>query len=148
MQPSVDDISFSPHFFALLKKDMLVFGHEGLPEKLHLTIVGPANSQDVNLHLTKENGAKNKSRITIGKADKVILQHTTQAIAIDWLYDQLDPVRLRPRPKRKRLGYRDRAYYIRLDNLDSNRSFVMFRFEKYRQSNPDYSGAQLCKGCV
>ena len=127
MQSSISQISLSPYFFAQVKPNMVVLGFAGLPNKLHLTIAKSGTTSDVNLHITNENGAAQKPCIRVAIADTRKLEQAAQANALEWLFNLLEPIRLRPRPKRNRLGYRDRAYYIRLDDFAENPTFEVAR---------------------
>lgn len=132
MQSDIDYISFSPHFFIQLKKERVVIGHADLPDKLHLTLAGLSNSPDVNIHITNENGAGLKPRVTIAVADKKLIEQKAEAAVAQCLNEMLEPVRLRHRPRRNRLGYQDRAYWLRLDDLETNESFVPIKKELTR----------------
>ncbi len=77
----INHISINDYFWIRFVPQMVNFGFQGLPEKVHYSISFSDKSPDINFHVTKEaQDSTNKPKITIVRMDKKLLQEWLEEI--------------------------------------------------------------------
>lgn len=91
----IDHISVNDSFWIQIKSHLVSFGFKGLPKDVHFTISFNKNSNDWNIHITKNVGtSRDKPQIKIVVIDKLKLQELTSSIMLTILNVIFQPLNI------------------------------------------------------
>lgn len=97
MQPEINSISINDQFWIQVSNTFTSFGFKGLPNDVHYTFSYHENSEDVNIHLTRNIGQPNeKPKIEIVKIKKKVFEKMAPYSMMNILGRMLKPIDLTP----------------------------------------------------
>lgn len=98
----IDNISINDQFWVQFKDSLISYGLKVLPKNVHFTLSFENESEDINFHITKETGLKDKPQIKIlliNKARLIDMLPTTLNIMFNMLFKRLNVRRLKRKYK-------------------------------------------------
>jgi hypothetical protein len=124
----INSISINEVFWVRFESHSINLGFKGLPLHVHFTISFSPKSDDINFHITKNNGTENdKPKIEILRINKQILEEDAEKLSLKLLFRVLEEIPF---------SEIDSAYFLPIgdNNSDTSKLVENKMHEKFKDS--------------